>query len=294
MLQASEARGMECGQLAGHPAAQPLSRRAYAKRRGIDESAVRRRIRDGSISAALTVDNRIDPILADALWAQNSSRPHPASDGSDSLAAAAHRHLLARVLELRDRIIVFEASLLWCDHVFAFEDAIITAAETVLLPLATALAPQTIGRPAADIAETLRIGIYDALTTLADANIVQTSADDPSGDALPSDDELERLNTRELAIRKHDLLARLSKKRRLRNSGVLLAADKVEYRWTDGILKSRARLLVLPSKLAPWLAATVDVAEAGRMIADEIDAALDEFRALRRRRRNINGQEAAA
>lgn len=52
--------------------AKGLSIRAYAKRRGVSDKAVRNAIADGRIKAAQLPDKSIDPDLADDLWERNT------------------------------------------------------------------------------------------------------------------------------------------------------------------------------------------------------------------------------
>ena len=57
-----------------------LSRRAYARHRGCNESAVRKAIAAGRIS--VEADGTIDPEKADAAWAANTSRIRGVDDGA--------------------------------------------------------------------------------------------------------------------------------------------------------------------------------------------------------------------
>jgi len=51
-----------------------ISQRAYAKRRGISHVSVQRAIKSGRIT---TVDGKIDPVLADQQWRQNTDQSKP-------------------------------------------------------------------------------------------------------------------------------------------------------------------------------------------------------------------------
>ena len=53
---------------------QAVSRREYAKRRGISEAAVRKHIASGALADALTTDGLIDPVVADRLLAKHLTR----------------------------------------------------------------------------------------------------------------------------------------------------------------------------------------------------------------------------
>jgi hypothetical protein len=66
-----------------------LSRRAYARYRGVSESAVRKAIAEGRIS--LELDGTIDPAKADAAWrsASNPIRPHNARASEPAVPPAA-------------------------------------------------------------------------------------------------------------------------------------------------------------------------------------------------------------
>lgn len=50
-----------------------LSKRAYARRRGRDDKAVRKVIATGRIAAAILPDGTIDAVLADTLWGANTA-----------------------------------------------------------------------------------------------------------------------------------------------------------------------------------------------------------------------------
>src|SRR5262245_16399296 len=45
-----------------------ISRREYARQRGVDEKSIRKAIEDGRIAVAVLENGRIDPELADRLW----------------------------------------------------------------------------------------------------------------------------------------------------------------------------------------------------------------------------------
>lgn len=49
-----------------------ISRREYARRRGVSEKAVRKALADGRIKQSLLPDDSIDPDLADRLWEENT------------------------------------------------------------------------------------------------------------------------------------------------------------------------------------------------------------------------------
>lgn len=67
-----------------------ITQAEYARRRGVSREAVSRAIKDGRISL---IDGKIDPVAADAQWAQNSrvrvgSRPAGAATTAELAAAA--------------------------------------------------------------------------------------------------------------------------------------------------------------------------------------------------------------
>lgn len=62
---------------------QPVSQREYARRRGVRHSAVQRAISEGRI--ATLPDGRIDPVLADRQWSENTITPD--GDGGRLLKA---------------------------------------------------------------------------------------------------------------------------------------------------------------------------------------------------------------
>src|SRR5215208_7216443 len=78
-----------------------LSRRAYAKARGVDESTVREHIKNGLLKPALLPDGSIDPALADALLAKGRTRGR---DAAPDLAGARRRKLAAQVALLADEV----------------------------------------------------------------------------------------------------------------------------------------------------------------------------------------------
>ncbi len=57
----------------------------YARRRGCTEGAVRRAVRDGRIAL---IDNKVDPVAADAQWARNT-RPRAGSQPAEAAAPTA-------------------------------------------------------------------------------------------------------------------------------------------------------------------------------------------------------------
>ena len=64
--------------------------------------------------------------------------------------------------------------------------------------------------------------------------------------------------------------------RKLRE-GELLEADAVKAEWTDIVVKVRAKLLAIPTKVAASVLAAQDIAEVEALIKAEIYQALREF-----------------
>ena len=62
-------------------AVQLLSKSAYARHRGCDEKAVRKAVLEGRISL---IDGKIDPVVADIQWAQNTRARAPQALGADA------------------------------------------------------------------------------------------------------------------------------------------------------------------------------------------------------------------
>src|SRR5687768_14105582 len=85
-----------------------LSRRAYARARGVDESTVREHVASGLLKPALLPDGSIDAALADALLAKGRTRGERTAP---DLAGARRRKLAAQVALLADEVAEREGNL---------------------------------------------------------------------------------------------------------------------------------------------------------------------------------------
>ena len=148
-----------------------LSIRAYAKRRGVSDMAVRKAIAAGRI---MTTDGKIDPAIADKQWDTNTN-PAQARAASDETAPSSSYHYSRAKKEAYDALLKkldYEersGKLIPVEQVEveAFNAARI--ARDKLLTIPDRVAPQIIGKKnIQEIKQILRKEIRDSLQDLTD------------------------------------------------------------------------------------------------------------------------------
>jgi hypothetical protein len=242
-----------------------LSRRAFAKRRGVTEAAIRKRIADGSLVPAIAPDGRIDVLEAERILAQKTT-------AGDKLAEARRRKLTAQVRILHDELDALSGS------VVEPADVTLCVVETSrfiaqrLLRVAPDAAPRVAGLQASMAADALRDVLYAAMDEVASAEI-QATAREPA----PKRPVYARMNAVDLASSKANLEADRLEISRAIEHGELISVETLTDEFVRRALNVRANLLALPSKVAPLLQVAANREAAHTIIEDELRHALAEF-----------------
>lgn len=142
-----------------------VSRREFARRRGVSERSVRRAIEDGRIAAAVLPDGSLDADLADGMLSSGSVTGVSAPS---SLAAARRRKLAATVALLADELGELERSVLTRVVGEATDDLCVSEVARQLLTLPDELAPQVAGLAPAIAAPIVEDAVTAAMNRIAD------------------------------------------------------------------------------------------------------------------------------
>lgn len=237
-----------------------LSRRAYAKARGVDEKAVRLHIESGLLKPAILPDGSLNAGLADVLLSTGTVKG-PAS--APDLADARRRKLAAQVALLQDEIAERRASLV----TIVDRDKLV---RTMVLEVARRSAAivkhagKAAGLPVVEAASVMTDRVHELLTELStqpfeaeqEAKRQDRGARNfnvPNLNVEPSVSALADMSTTELAARKADLEAeRLEILRDVQN-GVVEEVDEALLGLTRRLLDFRSALLAMPTRVAPVL-----------------------------------------
>jgi len=236
-----------------------ISRRAYAKRRGVSDAAIRRRIADGTLADAILPDGTVDPDKCDALLAAGTTAGHRVSS---DLATARRRKLAAGNALLADEIRMSEESTVPRVEADQAELAACRRIAQHLYKIAADAAPSVAGRPPAIAAATLQRFVRDALL---DISRTRTKTKRTPARAVAHGTTLPMATATELATTRANLLARRLELKRLVTTGAYVEVEP----WSGAIMGrmaiAKSRLLGIHVKLAPSLQST-DADGARRLI----------------------------
>jgi len=220
-----------------------LSRRAYARARGVDESTVREHIASGLLAPALLADGSLDAALADALVAKGRTRGRGAAP---DLAGARRRKLAAQVALLADEVAERRGNLVPLAEAKRVATEMLHRLAWGLRPLVTQ-APALAGHDSATAFTLLTKDVHDVLTRLSETPVVAEASEPNTPGAA-----LEDLDPVALAARKTDLEAQRIELIRAEARGALVTVATFEAMIRPRFLTCRAGLLALPTKLAPY------------------------------------------
>lgn len=244
-----------------------VSRRAYAKSRGVSEAVVRKYLTQGKLSDALLPDGTLDPEKADQLLAASITRDRAQPV---ELRAAKARRLRAQVRRLGDDVRDLERSLVPADRVGPIATAVGLIVADNLRPLAERTAPMIAGMSGKDAHLALRNGVSDALATISSTMV-------PGGDGAKAGDdkelELDDLREPQLLAVQANLQAEKLELGRALDKGILRrVADAVEEH-EEKMVVAKTLMLAMPARVAPY--AESETAEQLRVrISQEIEHAL--------------------
>lgn len=253
-----------------------ISRRAYAKRRGCTEKAIRDRISDGTIASAILPDGSIDMDLADRLLAEKvTAGKHTGSD----LNEARRRKLAAGVALLNDEVSELAASVVRREDGARLvrEQSLEIAAR--LFRIADDTAPKVAGKEAVTAASIIEGEVYTALTELCggDASLPPDGEDDNSDEPpVRVGEPLGDLSSVELAALKASLEARRLEIRRALNIREIVEIEAIVGPWADRLSIVRNRALGIHVKVAPFFV-TAKTPEAKRILEVEISEVVEEL-----------------
>jgi hypothetical protein len=220
-----------------------LTRRAYARQRGVSEGAIRKHLASGLLAPALLADGSLDPARADALLARQRTR----GVVSAALSEARRRKLAAQVALLADEIAQRQENLCRRDEVDEAIRAILREIARGLRPILDGI-PELAGADARTAFAVLTDSVHTTLQALSEAEIVSTEvAESQPVQGLAICD----LDAVQLAARKAELEALRLELARAQARGELIPNADVEWSLIRRLANARTVLLALPSRLAP-------------------------------------------
>ncbi|MER9761595.1 hypothetical protein [Mesorhizobium sp. M0138] len=257
-----------------------ISRRSYAKRRGVTEKAIRDRITDGTLTNAVLSDGTLDGDLADRLLAEKvTAGKHVGSDLND----ARRRKLAAGVALLQDEVEALAVSVVPLDGVAPHIREITIDTARRLYVIADDFAGKVAGKVADEAAGIVDGAVREALTEIS-GGYAALGEDPDSEDATYFEAKksrargapLDDLTAVQLAALKADLEAqRLETKRGLIN-GELLEIKQIGDEFASRCSIVRNRMLGLHVKVAPHFQ-NANKREAKKLLEIEISEAVEEF-----------------
>jgi hypothetical protein len=247
-----------------------VSRREYARRRGVDEKAIRKAIEAGILKAALR-DGLIDVAAADALLSAHKIGGQQVSSG---LVKARTRKLAAGVALLRDEIVDLQASTLPAAGVAALTRDIALHVSRIFWAMTNTAARL------AGLERSTAIAVLDDEVRARLQAIADTRVQVPRSKSRKREDDrsaLSEMSAVDLAAERATLQAtRMEIERGLR-VGELVDLATAQAAAVDRVLRMRTKVLALPAKLGASMGETVDAAELAPVLEAELGAALAEL-----------------
>ncbi|MGF1592079.1 MAG: hypothetical protein ACFCUW_02300 [Kiloniellaceae bacterium] len=230
---------------------QGLTGRAYARHAGVAAATVQRWKADGWL--VLLADGSIDKAASDARVAE-LRQAAKAKAAARPLARARERKLAAEVADLEDELAATRAQLIPADDAARARRMVFAFSARGLLGIAPAAAPLVAGQPARAAKEQLTDVINETLTRLSETEFSpdpdSVAADDPpTGNAVR--EEPPPAAVVDLAARKAQLHAERIELRRAVRRGALLESAPYVRDLQSKLGPARARVLGLPTRLAP-------------------------------------------
>jgi hypothetical protein len=245
-----------------------ISRREAARLAGIDESTVRKAIKDGALDKALLSDGSLSAEKALRALAENiqSGRNVPMA-----LTAAKSRRLRAQVDRLEDEVGIMRASAVSIDDIAAILDEQRAIVVNRMAGVPWDAGTSLVGKPSADAHRALRDLILGAL---------ERTADDDSDNVEPDEDQqiaLSSLSANSLTAHRINLQAEKIEIETAISRGDMRPAMEVVGEFEEKLGACKSLLTSIPSRLAHFAEASTPV-EFEAMVAAEIGKALAELR----------------
>ncbi len=249
-----------------------LSRRAYARRVGVNEKTVREHIASGLLKPAIRPDGLLDPILADDLLARGRTRgPSVAPDLDD----ARRRKLAAQCRLIEDEVKALRSSRATPANVKDILAANYRAFAAGCAPVAKAAATLAGADPLQAFTK-LTEAVYAVLTDLSERPL-ESDQDPALDDPPPTGPAFDTLDAIQLAATKADLEGERLELIRATKRGDLVTIAEAMSDFGDRLSTFRGRMLGLPSRSAPMYQAADTDAEAADVAIEIIDEALFSF-----------------
>lgn len=244
---------------------QGISRRELARRRGVDEKAIRLHIASGLLAPALMPDGSLDPYEANRLLDDNLTQ---GPQVADDVALAKARLLRATTALLQDDITRLRASLVEVADWQAFlrrEGAFIAGC---CRAVPEALAPAVAGLSPQDALPILRAAVRDLLEAL--------SQEGDAGDDVGEDDEVdvESLTPAEVEALRNNLQAEERELKRAKRRGEVVLLEDASIEWGQRCSVVKSILTSLPGDPALNFEGRT-LAETQTLLAEAMERALE-------------------
>lgn len=242
-----------------------ISRRAFARTRGISEAAVRAHIKSGTLADAILPDGTIDASKADKLLAAANTRPKPGRTPA-VLASARQRRVRAQARDLQDEVYDLERHLIPPGVAEQMLNQALDGPAAIARRWPPRVAPTVASRPADVVQRLLKEGVNDLLGEMHDS-----FPEAPEEEPAPEQDITETMTPVELAAHIEHLRARILELGRAERQRLLVRVEDTMEVFEEALSIAKSLLKAIPGRL-DVLIATTDATEAERLLANEIEA----------------------
>jgi len=246
-----------------------LSRRGFAKSRGISEARVRALIADGTLASALTADGLLDSKKADALLAHTLTRPKAPERIPAALRSARQRKLRAQTRDALDELRELQSNMITvadAEAVNAPFVELIAASQRRLVDLApdvAGLAPDQAFRLLDNGVDACFISFQAALEKLHLSR--PPKPPDPQPDLDISPVALQALLT--------NVQAEILERQRMLAHGQMVLLDDLQPDFNERMAINKSQFVAIPGRVAQ-LVAVASAEEARTLLAREVEGAL--------------------
>jgi hypothetical protein len=222
-----------------------VSRRRYARIRGVAESTIRKAVKDGRLAPAVLPDGTIDRDKGDELLAASTVA---GAHVSSTLSEAMRRKAAASAALLADEVAEMEATLVPIGNVLDLEERVHAHVSDRLNAHILPCAPKIAGQEPGVAFKILMDVVNEALADISSTEIrVGRSRKKKAGKGKALAD----MTADEIAIFRTELLARRLELRCAAKNGEMVDPEIYCRPYMDEATRIRTNVLGMPSKFAP-------------------------------------------
>jgi hypothetical protein len=246
-----------------------ISRRAYARTRGISEAAVRAAVKSGVLASAVLPNGTIDAAKADKLLAAANTRPKPGRT-PPVLASARQRRLRAQARDLQDEEHELSLALVnprWAEH---YINGLLDDVIVLIRQWPAKIAPSLLGLTGYEAQRALKDGVDGLLGELHEAFSHPRDLD-PDDDAEAPEPDLEAMTPVQLQAHIENLRARILELGRWERQRNVVRTEDVTDAFIETLTISKMLMRAIPGRTDQFVAGAKDVEEVISILNREVD-----------------------